>query len=196
MNVLVDIDGVCSDFIKGFYRTAQQYDPTIPLRTEETHKDWHIFEGIRDEIKEKVWGEIKKSPNWWANLDCILSWPDRYALRLASIKPNIALYFCTSRPGYNVKQQTEVWFRSIIPGFDPTVLVVERMHYKPDIARALDIDISIEDNAENAYEIGKVIGQAHSYLIPRLYNRQRRLNPDCGSVLNFLAKAGVELNIE
>jgi len=195
MNVMIDVDGVCADFVTNFYAIGQEFNPSIPLRTTHTQADWSIWEGFTREDIQKTWLRIKQSPTFWANLNSLMSWPDRASIRFASLVPNIGLYFVTSRPGYNVKQQTEVWFRSLIPGFDPTVLVVERAHHKADIAKALDIGLSLEDNEENAHDIGKVIGRNNSYLLPRQYNRKHKQSPDVSGIMEFLLKAGVDLNV-
>lgn len=196
MNVLVDVDGVCADFVSAFYLLARARNPQIPAVTTHTQTAWYNWEGMsREEVKAN-WTFIKQSPTYWASLHSLMSQADKRALLIAGLTPGISLYFCTSRPGYNVKQQTEIWLKGEIPGFLPTILVAERAHNKPAIAMALDINLSLEDNAENAHEIGKVIGAANSYILPRLYNRNFGLNPDCSSIAEFLAKTGVKINIE
>lgn len=184
MNIMLDVDGVYADFVKGFYALARTHDDTVPQYATPHQKDWHIWEGVSKKIQNKCWEQIERSSEFWRLLDPIVDAEDRLATR-AFVEKQV-VYFVTSRPGKDVKYQTEQWLKSYLSVDLPTVLVAETGKYKADIAKALCIDWSLEDNGPNAVAIGKNISNPRqSYLLDRLYNREYSQAPRVKSVSDF-----------
>lgn len=170
MKIQIDVDGVLADFLKGATDLAKTLDPTIIPFDTLTATHWDQWKSWPEDTKRKMWKEIKLRPSFFCDLPSLISQEEMVGLKLLR-KPGNELYFVTSRPGESSKWQTEQWIWDRM-GFMPTVVMTRD---KGGFARLIKTDFSIEDNADNAIEIGQVIGPSRSFIIHRLYNQH--MNP-------------------
>jgi uncharacterized HAD superfamily protein len=85
------------------------------------------------------------------------------------------VYYITSRPGFRVKQQTEMWLQRHMSAYrawqhNPTVLIVGH-RVKGETAKALGLDCYIDDNLDNVNDCGRVSPTTRTYLLDRSYNQ-------------------------
>lgn len=168
--VMFDMDGVLADFIYGFTSLGRRFFGS-PAYSVNAHTQWDRFTGLTKENLKFLWEEIRESKYFWEGLaqctsnGALLTINDLIETGMADI------YFVTNRSaGKNTKQQTERWLQS--RGIEhPTVIVTAR---KGETAKALGIDFSIDDKAENADCIAWFTdGKTQSYIIDRPYNAGR-----------------------
>lgn len=169
MKIQFDVDGVLADFMIGASKLAQKYDPSVPLISCTETKDWNNWEGWSEDIKAKIWQDIKTLPYFFCDLPLLITRDEVNMIRRLSRGND--LYFVTSRPSPTAKWQTEQWGWEHFE-FIPTVIVTK---HKSDFSRVIKPDFSIEDNADNARLISEVIGPNRSYILDRLYNRHLHL---------------------
>ncbi len=172
--VMFDVDGVLADFLGGFTKLAQSFDPSVPLLTYgEADPANGIYQNERwdfdpklfpPKLVDKVWQEIKKdSSRFWAELEPlagmgVFDW-------LA--ETNLDVYFVTSRLGARAKPHTEYWLGRM-GVFRPTVIISS---LKGECAKSLGASYSIEDKAGNAVMIKYWSPKTHSYILDWPYNR-------------------------
>lgn len=152
--VMFDMDGVLVDFLKA-YRLQQRimgYEPTMT-------DNWDDYEDSR------VWAVIRTSDTFWLEAEARVA-RDAFQ-RIDRLQRRNDVYFVTSRPGVDVKYQTEQWLKA--RGIStPTVIL---SHRKAEIAAGLSADWSIEDKPGNAAMIKYWSPRTKSYLLDAPYNR-------------------------
>lgn len=135
-----------------------------------------MFRGYTAEVTKKVWGEIKADPMFWMNLQPVKR--DLTSLRIVvdTLERHHDVYYITSRPGLEVKRQTENWLAEhvdypVIDGFMPTVLIVGT-DAKGAMCKHLQLDAYIDDNYENCFQCGVQSPKTRTYMLDRAYNRK------------------------
>lgn len=167
----VDVDGVLADFNRAFIPRLIQttgrdlfgpgYVPTT--------WDYPQAAGYTQEEIDLTWRLIKDSQTFWAGLH---SYPDTsksMALLADRIYTGDDVYFITARSGVNAKWQTECWLSARFPWNAPPAATVLLSGDKEGCARALDLDIYIDDRWSNAYGVSHTAG-CRSYLLTRPWN--------------------------
>ena len=172
MRIGFDIDGVLANFPPAYEKLFVDItgDNNFPPLTSEGPGSWNWptdLHGYTAEHTKEAWRRIKKSPDFWVSLDAIL--PDfiHFMNWLGEHEDDHELYFVTARPGTETKWQTEQWFINRI-GVAPTVLISEE---KGMIAKALNLDLYVDDKAENIKDVEEKSPNTKAYLIDRGYNR-------------------------
>lgn len=152
--IMFDMDGVLVDFLKA-YRLQQR-----GLGLEPTMSDnWDDYNNAR------TWAAIRVSDTFWLEAEATVA-RDAFQ-RIDRLQRRNDVYFVTSRPGVDVKYQTEQWLKA--RGIDgPTVILSTR---KAEIAKGLGADWSIEDKPGNAAMIAYWSPATSSYLLDAPYNR-------------------------
>lgn len=161
--VMFDVDGVLADFTKGFTEVAyRMYGTPVRFMTDMAY--YNDF-GLDDEQVAEVWRYISAWRDWWSNLLPLVSPEVFYQIQnLARLNQ---VYFVTNRyHGTPSTQNQTVRFLQWHGIESPSVIVSK---HKAEVARALRVQFSIEDKAENASEIADV--DVRSYLIDRRYNQ-------------------------
>lgn len=169
-NIMFDIDGVLADFILGFTREACQLGYLERPYSTEEQASWE-FNQLSWPQQISIWDYIRSSNWWWTNLPALVS-PVTFAA-LNTLQMTNQVIFCTNRRGKHIQLQTKYWLANngIV---NPAVVVTER---KGEVARALDIDYSIDDQVHNANCVHWIADTVpcRSYLLDRPYNRVGRI---------------------
>lgn len=192
MKIGFDVDGVLANFIRAFQPLVVKhaggvnlFSPTDIVAPPTWH--WPQYRGYSDALMDfksgPVWSEIKRSEEFWLNLEPL---PDVATLRM--LLPDLVryhdLYFITNRFGPDVKWQTEQWLlmhlvdaSNVECGFTPTVLVSGE---KGLCAQALGLDVYVDDYGVNANDVvvrttppATPVGtlpRTRTYLLERSYN--------------------------
>lgn len=172
MKIGIDIDGVLADFCTAYEALHVEVtgrNTFAPYGQEEGPVTWNwpVVYGYTKEETAEVWNRIKSSDNFNMLLKTL---PDARALRHWRGVRKHDVYFVTARVGERVKWQTEEWLQDVFGYYDetPTVLIASD---KGAIAKALNLDIYVDDNWHNAYNTGVASPTTQVYLIDRAYNR-------------------------
>ena len=145
----LDVDGVLADFNTSFIRliisvTGRDLFPPRPFDIPTWDYSEHY--GYTSSEMSKVWQDIKDSPDFWASLPPYAGVKNLISL-LKERKDDV--YFITSRPGQTAKAQTEEWLE-LFNVIRPTVLICSE---KGLAAKALDLDIYVDDRTENYVDV-------------------------------------------
>lgn len=190
MKIGFDVDGVLANFctayealhveVTGRNNFAPYDDETGPITW-----NWPRVYGYTAEETNEVWNRIKKSSRFNMTLTAL---PDAEVLSDWYWRGNQYphdIYFVTARVG-GAKRQTEHWLEAFL-GHDEEPLTVLIASDKGAIAKALNLDIYVDDNWHNAYNTGKASPTTQVFLIDRAYNRPEttlRLPDDKHSIPN------------
>lgn len=170
-----DIDGVLADFNTAFIQrvikvTGQDFFPPRPFDIPTW--DYPQFYGYLPAQVDEVWQDITADESFWLKLP---AYPEaNEALRRLTQETLVGndVYFITSRPGAVAKWQTEAWLSA--HGFDetPTVLISSA---KGLCARALKLDLYIDDRWENALDVAVTTGSGcRTCLVDRPWNQDHQ----------------------
>lgn len=168
MIIGLDIDGCLADFNTSFINRVIQVtgkDLFPPRPFDIPTWDYPQHYGYREGEVSAVWENIKVDVNFWFGLS---GYPDADdALEMISHRTADDIYFITSRPGKEAKEQTEMWLMDY--GVDnPTVLISSQ---KGLCAAALRLDAYIDDRWENVVDVsqwGKL--RTKTFLLDRPWN--------------------------
>lgn len=165
MRIGLDVDGVLANFFRAYEDHiinatgknlfgSQRYPAALPQVW-----DWpQTFGYTAAEISE-VWKHIRANADFYRQLESL---PGVLAARqLTSDRHDI--YFITDRNGPNAQRETQIWLS--LRGFrNPSVLLAKTG--KGDIARALDLELYIDDKVENILDVQEKAPKCRSYLAP------------------------------
>jgi len=167
-SVIIDIDGVLADFIKGFTELAsRQFNYNIPIIPSIFHQVWNFKDIMTPQEENATWEHIHSHPDWWDTLRPMISLP--VGGRLADISRQVPTYFVTHRPDAAHKA-TAHWLAEIIGVENPAVIMSKK---KGEVAKLLNATHAIDDKLENAWCIHWLSDrpQTKVYLLDRPYNR-------------------------
>jgi 5'(3')-deoxyribonucleotidase len=174
MRIGFDVDGVLADFNRSFIErvvTVIGRDLFPPRPFDIPCWDYPEHYGYTSEETTAVWKDVVADPTFWSRLqpyDEATSVLER--LRVLSLDHD--LYFVTSRPGIQAKQQTETWLAVHSGDFlwNPTVLISGD---KDRCARALKLEAYIDDRWENCVNVASQPSETTVYLLDRPWNQDR-----------------------
>lgn len=178
-NIGFDVDGVLANFVPAYQRAfvtmtgRDSFDPGDVFNP--PCWDWPTARGYTKEETSRVWGAICADPFFWQNLRPVEDSIKTLELLVDHIEHHHNVYYITSRPGAHAKRQTEAWLRTWVRryrvGLDtPTVMIVGHRE-KGNIAKALKLDIYVDDNLDNVNDCGLTSPATRTYLLDRSYNR-------------------------
>lgn len=164
--VMIDMDGVLADFIKGFTMLAWTMYGTESYNVFE-QETWDGFKGLDKKQVGAVWDALHKNPKFWETLPLCTD-KDTFADIQRMIDAGTHdFYFVTNRSSKGAKGQTERWLNGygIV---NPTVITTAK---KGEVAKALGIHYSLEDKSENADCITWLTdNKTQSFILSRPYN--------------------------
>ena len=181
MRIGLDIDGVLADFVpvyqalfvsltgRNAFEPGDNVDPPV--------WDWPTLRGYTDEETSAVWKVITSDLAFWLKLQPHSQNTHTLRAMLKELERRHEVYFVTSRPGERSKRQTEIWlyeqlaYPMRVPNVYPTVLIVGS-RAKGRIAKALKLDVYIDDNFDNVMDCATEAPTTRTYLLNRRYNRQ------------------------
>ncbi len=163
--ILFDIDGVLADFILGYTKLGMKMGFLNHAWSTLSQREWDMPE-IPKMQQSAIWEKIKQDSWFWTELEPL---QDKNTFEEINDLECLgsAVYFVTSRPGVNVKNQTELWLkeRGILR---PTVLISS---LKGQIASGLKATHLIDDKAGNCVYVAYESPRTQVYLLDREYNR-------------------------
>lgn len=200
----VDVDGVLASFNKGYREaliTASGRD-LFRGETEPPCWDYAPHYGYTKAENDAAWKLITGSRSFWEGLTILPGAGDfLFALDCAVQFDHTParVYFITSRPGIDVKGQTERWLRAM--GMDcPTVCIVGTRSGDLDkgmLASALGLTHFIDDKPDNVLAVKRSRGSACQVFCPsRRYNEReqpwlRAKGVQIGDLREFAAACGL-----
>lgn len=158
LKIGIDVDGVLANFnddyiVRTIKVTGRDLFPPRPFEIPE----WSYPEryGYTKKEMSKVWDDIKADPWFWRGLQ---PYPHTRSTLLYLAGRQLLgddVYFITARPGATAKKQTEEWLLhqyklSYLMPTPPTVLISSE---KGLCARALKLDIYVDDRIENVQDV-------------------------------------------
>ena len=167
--VMFDVDGVLADFVYSFTKLAAQHDYISKPYDTTTQPAWDFDGKLTHEQQAELWSEIIARSFWWRSLDSLVTPTEVNWIN--SIAERMEVVYCTNRVAKNPNAQTQTWLWLKDIGINrPNVIVTKR---KGDVARALDIDYSIDDKIENVNCVHWIADTkpCRSYVLDRLYNK-------------------------
>jgi hypothetical protein len=176
MRIGFDIDGVLANFVAAYQPLCVQLAGGVDLFWLDDINnppcwDWPQFRGYTDEQVKRVWDSIIGSRSFWFNLQPHTDNITALAMVLRYLEHKHDVYFITSRPGVTAKRQTEAWIRRYLPydrDIAPTVLLASA---KGAAAKALKLDVYLDDNLDNAKDVLRESPKTRMYLLDRSYNQ-------------------------
>lgn len=175
MRIGFDVDGVLADFNSGFIKRVIHITGVdlFPLRPFDIPMwDYPQHYGYTEEQVNAVWESIKADCTFWRRLpeyDYTESF--LYNKVEALHRAGNDVYFITSRPGIAAKAQTEYWLRNAgLSWMEPTVLISSA---KGLCARALRLDVYVDDRWENCLDVVATSEGTKVYLLDQPWNRDR-----------------------
>lgn len=178
-----DIDGVLADFVSAYQRLFVLTTGRDLFHCGDIDNppvwDWPTLRGYTDEETVAVWNVIKHDSVFWMNLAAIEDNMNTLRLLIKDLEQRHEIYYVTSRLGDRPKRQTELWLAGWLryplnmSGCYPTVLISGA---KGDVAKALKLDVYIDDNFDNVQAVAEKSPHTRTYLLTRRYNELPLLN--------------------
>jgi uncharacterized HAD superfamily protein len=174
INVAVDLDGVCSDFVKKFSTMANEmYGKKCHIITDldvVKHWDWHKWYPIKPAEEAAIWEKILKTRNFWTSMEVFNRGQWEYFIDKIGKANNINVYFITNRAetvGVCATKQSAIWLEKNGWRY-PYVIKTED---KEKFIENLNIEYFIDDKAENLISVKKHNPTCKIYAQDALYNK-------------------------
>jgi uncharacterized HAD superfamily protein len=163
----IDLDGVLADFTTSYWRLMAEIQGTLPMPSDFVPGRWHWEQeaGFTANTVTRAWETIGASEDFWKSLSVL---PSAQGMDLVSLQEENDLYFITHRRGKDVKYQSERWLQGEFFLEMPTVLIAGD---KGPLARGLELDVFIDDRAENIVEVLRHSRRTQCFVVDYPYNR-------------------------
>jgi hypothetical protein len=172
----MDLDGCVVNFIVGAQLLAREmFGVEIG---EATEWNW-LNQTLHESQQQALWEYVTASKVFWRELPPTPLGIDLLeALKTRVESHDDEVYFITSRPGYRVKEQSEIWLT--MHGFaQPTVLCVDRpKESKGAIAKGLGLRWMFDDALHNCTAVIQASPQTAMVLVKAPYNQPCELVAD------------------
>lgn len=158
LNIAVDLDGVCSNFIKKFSTFANELYGSrchiIENPDEVKHWDWYRWYPIKKVEEDAIWEKIVKTRDFWTSLEVLNKGQWEYFVDKIGKANNINVYFITTRTetvGMTATRQSAIWLMN--NGWKYPFVI--RTKQKEKFIENLNIEFFIDDKAENLISVKK-----------------------------------------
>jgi len=158
INVGVDLDGVCCNFVKKFSQICNQlYGPAcrvIEDNNEVKFWDWKLWYPIKDAEVSRAWEDIINTRDFWLSLELLHTGQWEYFVDKIGKCNNINVYFITTREetiGMTSTRQSAIWLEM---NSWKQPFVIKTMN-KEKFVEDLNIEFFIDDKADNIIDIKK-----------------------------------------
>jgi len=174
--VIIDMDGVLTDFTHGF-RTLANRVYGVPVYSQVAQPTYGS-QGLgqdRDLTQEHIghlWELIKRDPTFWFELPPIEN--PRILIEVGLLCLREEVYFVTTRPGVLAKQQTERWLGIYCNIQYPSVIITSD---KGAIAKAVRADWFLDDLPDNVHDVELHSPNTVACLRDRIYNQNGHVGP-------------------
>jgi hypothetical protein len=170
----LDIDGVLADFNRDYRRKLIEVSGRSLIPEGEVPPCWQYAPayGYTKEEDSRAWASIKADTTFWANLSeyrgaAKFLWALDVEATIADYAGKPEIYFITTRPGLDVKVQTEEWLGG--HGVDTPTVLISRGD-KGLLAKGLGLTHFIDDRPENCYSVKEHSPDTAVFLLSWRYN--------------------------
>lgn len=174
INIGVDLDGVCANFIKKFSMFANEIYGSrchiIEDAEQVKHWDWYRWYPIKTAEEDAIWKEIVNTRDFWTSLEVINRSQWEYFVDKIGKANNINVYFITTRTetiGMSVARQSAIWLMN--NGWKYPFVIKTKQ--KEKFIENLNIEFFIDDKAENLIDVKQHNPKCKVYVQDAPYNR-------------------------
>lgn len=196
MRIGIDVDGVLARFEDGFSQllievTGENLLPTPDNRGRffgavgPTVWDWPEQFGYTSEQVAQTWDKVKSNQVFWERLR-----PFDASLKLDLLSGAHDVYYITQRVGVRAKEQTENWLIRVHDVMVPTVLITGE---KGLAAKALGLDIYVDDNGDNILSTQRESPATLAVLVTKAYNMEYEVKTRAAGLRSALALRGIRV---
>jgi hypothetical protein len=146
-----------------------------------TSWNWDEAAGYTKDEISATWEAIKAGGHFWMDLPAL---PGARVLASSILQRHHDLYFVTSRLGVDCKWQSETWLMENCGIELPTVLISSA---KGLCAKALKLDVYIDDNLPNVLNVAEQSPETRTYLLTYAHNQTAEPLPASVTRVNHVA---------
>lgn len=163
-----DVDGVLANFTQAYHKRIIEVTGKDLFTPDEVTNpkswDWDLDAGYTVSESKRTWAAIlADAENFWSSLNTLPGMEALLNQALNADKDHV--YFITARAG-SPKRITELWLEDA--GWsNPTVLMAKS---KGHAAKALNLDVYIDDNLPNAMDVAVESPETRNYLLNYRHN--------------------------
>jgi 5'(3')-deoxyribonucleotidase len=164
-----DMDGVLADFNNAYRQRLIDITGRTLIPEGFQPPTWYYATdhyGYTKAEDDATWKSITSDPHFWVDLNAYPKAKD--FLRELNGHKDADLYFITTRPGLNVKRQSEWWLHPYVT--HPTVLIAKNAESKGLIAAGLQLTHFIDDRPENCLAVKVHSPSTEVFLLDYPYN--------------------------
>lgn len=173
VNIGVDLDGVCSNFVKKFSMIANEMYGKSCYILEDLdkvkHWDWHKWYPIKKADEDAIWEKIINMRDFWISLELFNRAQWEYFVDKIGKSNNINVYFITTRSetiGMTATRQSAIWLSN--NGWKHPFVI--KTKNKEKFIENLNIEFFIDDKAENLISVKNYIPSCKVYAQDAPYN--------------------------
>lgn len=170
------MDGCLANFNKAYARLLSEQAERLPSTWTEDFEsqvvpkwintwDWDKMHGFTSDERNEVWNTIK-STDFWFELEPLPGALDAIE-RLETLAEDNEIYFLTTRPGKQAKQQTEDWLFS--HGMTTPTVLITGLDKNP-VIEGLELEFLVDDKPINVHNAA-AIRECRVHLVDAPYNR-------------------------
>jgi len=168
----IDIDGVLANFNDAYRIRLAEVTGRALIPEGEEPPCWYYATdhyGYTKEEDKATWKSIVEDANFWYDLQPYAG-TKNFLIALEHFEFHHAeKYFITTRPGLNVKRQSERWLTKNGWWDEPTVLIARGE--KGPLAAGLGVTHFIDDRPENCFSVQDACPNARIVLLSARYNQ-------------------------
>lgn len=185
----LDLDGVFGDFGEHVKQIANRIWPG-KLSDDYIPNNWDYTDIFTKEDWDKVWIEIKATPDFWFYEKHYPNAVEQMQRFLRKHYREVEIYYITSRvatAGDSVLQQSSIWLSKldILPPYRSSVIPVKNADDKIAICTGLKLKFLLDDYAPTIQKLQQVEGM-NAYLLDQPWNRYAEHLPRVFSVQEYL----------